>query len=60
MTSWRPGRCLREGRLAEAAAAWRRIVDFASERGWQLTAAWPRQELQRVLGLLGEREDRGG
>jgi len=35
-------------------------VDFATERGWELTAAWPRQELQRVLGLLGEREDRGG
>ena len=42
----------REGRLAEAAEAWRRIVDFATERGWELTAAWPRQELQRVLGLL--------
>jgi tetratricopeptide (TPR) repeat protein len=42
----------REGRLAEAAEAWRRIVDHATERGWELTAAWPRQELQRVLGLL--------
>jgi len=35
-------------------------VDFATERGWELTAAWPRQELQRVLGLLGERDDRDG
>ena len=50
----------REGRLAEAAEAWRHIVDFATERGWELTAAWPRQELQRVLGLLGERDDRDG
>ncbi len=50
----------REGRLAEAAEAWRHIVDFATERGWELTAAWPRQELQRVLGLLAERKDPGG
>jgi tetratricopeptide (TPR) repeat protein len=49
----------REGRLAEAAEAWRQIVDFATERGWELTAAWPRQELQRVIGLLDEREDTG-
>jgi tetratricopeptide (TPR) repeat protein len=48
-----------EGRLAEAAGAWRRIVDFATERGWELTAAWPRQELQRVLGLLEKRKDPG-
>jgi cytochrome c-type biogenesis protein CcmH/NrfG len=47
----------REGRLAEAAEAWRHIVDFATERGWELTAAWPGQELQRVLGLLQRRED---
>jgi hypothetical protein len=42
----------REGRLAEAAQAWRQIVDYASEQGWELAAIWPRQELQRVLGLL--------
>jgi tetratricopeptide (TPR) repeat protein len=47
----------REGRLAEAAEAWRYIVDDATERGWELTAAWPRQELQRVLGLLERRKD---
>jgi tetratricopeptide (TPR) repeat protein len=47
----------RGGRLAEAAGAWRHIVDFATERGWELTAAWPRRELQRVLGLLGRRKD---
>lgn len=50
----------REGRLAEAAEAWRHIVDSATERGWELTAVWPRQELQRVLGLLAEREDPSG
>jgi hypothetical protein len=33
------------------------IVDFATERGWELTAAWPRQELQRVLGPLEKRKD---
>jgi tetratricopeptide (TPR) repeat protein len=50
----------REGRLAEAAKAWRHIVDYAAGRGWELTAAWPRQELQRVLGLLAEHKDPGG
>ena len=50
----------REGRLAEAAEAWRHIVDSAIERGWELTAAWPRQELQRVVGLLGRGKDPGG
>jgi tetratricopeptide (TPR) repeat protein len=44
-----------EGRLAEAVKAWRHIVDYATERGWELTAAWPRQELQ-----LAERRDPGG
>jgi len=47
----------REGRLAEAAEAWRHILDDATEHGWELTAAWPRQELQRVLGLLERRKD---
>ena len=43
-----------------AAVAWRRIVDFATERGWELTAAWPRRELPRVRGLRGARHDPGG
>jgi cytochrome c-type biogenesis protein CcmH/NrfG len=50
----------REGRLAEAAEAWRHIVDSATERGWELTAEWPRQELRRVLGLLEKRKDPTG
>jgi tetratricopeptide (TPR) repeat protein len=47
----------REGRLAAAADAWRHIIEFATERGWELTAAWPRQELQRVVGLLEAQRD---
>jgi len=50
----------REGRQAEAAEAWRQIVDFATERALELTAAWPRQELQRLAGLLAECKDTGG
>lgn len=50
----------REGRLAEAADAWRHIVAYATERGWELTAVWPRQELQRVLGLLAQRKGPSG
>ena len=49
----------REGRLAEVAEAWRHIVDSATERGWELTAAWPRRELQRVVGLLERGKDPG-
>jgi len=50
----------REGRQAEAAEAWRQIVDFATGRALELTAAWPRQELQRLAGLLAECKDTGG
>jgi tetratricopeptide (TPR) repeat protein len=49
----------REGRLEEAAQAWRHIVEFSTERGWELTAAWPRQELERIRGLLAGRGERG-
>ena len=50
----------REGRLAEAVEAWRQILDHAVEHDWDLTAVWPRQEIQRLLGLLGRREDPSG
>jgi tetratricopeptide (TPR) repeat protein len=50
----------REGRLAEAVEAWRHILDYATEQGWELTAVWPRQEIQRLLGLLGRGEDPSG
>jgi tetratricopeptide (TPR) repeat protein len=42
----------REGRLAEAVAAWRLILETAEAEGWELTAAWPRQEIARLEGLL--------
>jgi hypothetical protein len=45
----------REGRLAKAAEAWRHIADYATGQGWELTAAWPRRELERILGLLERR-----
>jgi tetratricopeptide (TPR) repeat protein len=38
----------REGRLAEAAESWRHILEYSEARGWELTAAWPRRELQRL------------
>ena len=44
----------REGRLAEAAASWQYIVDYCDERDWDLTAAWPRQELLRVRQRIAE------
>jgi tetratricopeptide (TPR) repeat protein len=50
----------REGRLAEAVQAWREILDAATEQGWELTAMWPRQEIQRLLGLLEQREQPSG
>ena len=50
----------REGRLAEAAQAWRHIIDYATEQGWELTAAWPKQELQRISRLLETRKDPTG
>jgi tetratricopeptide (TPR) repeat protein len=46
----------REGRLAEAAEAWRYIVDYSTDCGWEMTAAWPRQMLQHILGQLERRE----
>jgi hypothetical protein len=49
----------REGRLPEAAQAWRHIADYAAQQGWELTAIWPRQELQRILELLEQRQDPG-
>jgi tetratricopeptide (TPR) repeat protein len=47
-----------ERRLADAAKAWQYIVGYCEARGWELTAAWPRQELERVRRLLAGRPDR--
>ena len=46
----------RLGRLAEAIGAWRRILEHADARGWELTAIWPRQEIQRLQERLGGRQ----
>jgi tetratricopeptide (TPR) repeat protein len=37
-----------QGRLAEAAAEWRFIVDWCEDHGYAITADWPRRELQRL------------
>ena len=48
-----------QGRLAEAAEAWRHIVEYADAHGWDLTAIWPRQELGRLRKLLQDRQQPG-
>jgi cytochrome c-type biogenesis protein CcmH/NrfG len=40
----------REGRLDDAANAWREIVEWHEARGHRLQAEWPRRELERLLG----------
>jgi tetratricopeptide (TPR) repeat protein len=39
----------REGRPAEAIAAWRAIIAWNESRGYTLQTAWPKQELERLL-----------
>ena len=41
----------RQGRLADAAAEWRFIVAWNEERGYDMTADWPRQELHRLESM---------
>jgi Flp pilus assembly protein TadD len=43
----------REGRLAEARAAWQHILEFSQAHGWELDALWPRREISRLNRLLG-------
>jgi hypothetical protein len=38
----------REGRLGEAAAAWRSIIEWNESRGYTLQSEWPKQELSRL------------
>jgi hypothetical protein len=38
----------REGRPAEAADAWRAIIDWSELRGYDLEAVWPKEELERL------------
>jgi tetratricopeptide (TPR) repeat protein len=49
----------REGRLAEAAEAWRYIVDYCQAHGWEWDAVWPREMLERLLGLIAQHPDPG-
>lgn len=42
----------REGRLEDAAEAWRSIVDWNESRGFTLQAQWPTRELERLTGRL--------
>ena len=41
----------RQGRLADAAAEWRFIIAWNEERGYGMTADWPKQELQRLESM---------
>jgi tetratricopeptide (TPR) repeat protein len=45
----------REGRLAEAADAWRAIISWNEERGYHPSIEWPKQELDRVNQRLADR-----
>jgi tetratricopeptide (TPR) repeat protein len=38
----------REGRVLEAIVAWRSIIDWCETRGYDLTAEWPKRELERL------------
>ena len=38
----------REGRLEQAADAWRSIISWSDQRGYDPSIEWPRQELERV------------
>jgi tetratricopeptide (TPR) repeat protein len=41
----------RQGRLADAAGEWRFIIAWNEERGYDMTADWPRQELHRLESM---------
>jgi tetratricopeptide (TPR) repeat protein len=43
----------RENRLAEAAREWRFIIEWCEERGYTITADWPKRELQRLQATQG-------
>jgi tetratricopeptide (TPR) repeat protein len=43
----------REGRLAEAAEAWRSIIAWNESRGYTLQTVWPMEELERVRAAGG-------
>ena len=41
----------RQGRLADAAGEWRFIIAWNEERGYDMTADWPRRELRRLESM---------
>lgn len=43
----------REGRIAEAAARWRTIIDWCTARGYATESEWPKRELARLDAKLG-------
>jgi tetratricopeptide (TPR) repeat protein len=45
----------RQGRLAEAMAAWRQIIEWAEARGFSRDAEWPKRELERLRGKVAGR-----
>jgi tetratricopeptide (TPR) repeat protein len=49
----------RLGRLAEAAESWHHILEHADADGWELTAIWPRRQLQRLHDALANPDDPG-
>jgi tetratricopeptide (TPR) repeat protein len=46
----------RQGRLADAAAAWGQIIGWCEQRGNTLDADWPRREVVRLEAELSSRE----
>jgi tetratricopeptide (TPR) repeat protein len=42
----------REGRVEEAAEAWRLIIDWSDARSFALDVEWPRREIERLRGLM--------
>jgi tetratricopeptide (TPR) repeat protein len=44
----------RQGRVAAAIDAWRKILEWNESRGYTLQAAWPKRELERLSTYLDE------
>jgi tetratricopeptide (TPR) repeat protein len=44
----------REGRLEQAADAWRSIISWSDQRGYHPSVEWPKQELERVRRRIAD------
>jgi hypothetical protein len=44
----------RDGRLDQAADAWRSIISWSDDRGYHPSVEWPKQELERVRRRIAE------